>query len=532
MLKVVSLMSKVKTPAEITLLIKDGATVAASGMGLAGWNEEMALAIEQRFLESGHPQGITLLQACSLGDWTTKRGTTHFGHAGLVKRWIGAHIGASPNLVKLVEENKIEAYNLPQGVLTQLWREVAAQRPGIVTRVGLHTYVDPRLEGGKLNRLTRTKEDIVKVVELEGEEYLFYQGFPIDVALIRGTVADENGNVTMTKEGMLSGALHLAQAARNSGGMVIAQVEYIAKANSLHPKEVKVPGILVDYVVVAASNDNHFQTEGVYYNPAFSGNVKVPLKELPPLPLDERKIIARRAAMELKPDAVVNLGVGMPTDVANIAAEEGASESIVLTTEAGGIGGVPAGLPHFGQSYNAEAMIEMPSQFDFYDGGGIDIAFLGLGQADRHGNVNVTQFGAKLMGCGGFINVSQNSKKVVFCGSLTAGGLRVKAEEGQLRIVQEGGYKKFIKNVEHISFSGQFAGQVRQAVVYVTERAVFTIADGLLTLVEIAPGVDVEQDVMQQMAFRPRVSSNLKTMPVEIFREKWGGLREIIAANQ
>jgi len=201
MLKVVSLMSKVKTPAEITLLIKDGATVAASGMGLAGWNEEMALAIEQRFLESGHPQGITLLQACSLGDWTTKRGTTHFGHAGLVKRWIGAHIGASPNLVKLVEENKIEAYNLPQGVLTQLWREVAAQRPGIVTRVGLHTYVDPRLEGGKLNRLTRTKEDIVKVVELEGEEYLFYQGFPIDVALIRGTVADENGNVTMTKEG-------------------------------------------------------------------------------------------------------------------------------------------------------------------------------------------------------------------------------------------------------------------------------------------------------------------------------------------
>lgn len=525
-------MSKLKTPAAIAGMIPDGATIAASGMGLAGWNEEMALAIEERFLKSAHPRDITLVQACSLGDWTTNRGTTHFGHLGLIKRWIGAHIGASPNLVQLVEENKIEAYNLPQGVLTQLWREIAAKRPGIITKVGLNTYVDPRVEGGKLNQLTHTKEDIVKVVELEGEEYLFYKGFKIDVALIRGTVADENGNLTMTKEGLMSGALHLAQAAKNSGGMVIAQAEYLAKANTLHPKAVKVPGILVDYVVVASSPDNHFQTEGVYYNPAFSGNVKVPLKEVPPLPMDERKIIARRAAMELKAGAVVNLGVGMPTDVACIAAEEGVSDCIVLTTEAGAIGGVPAGLPHFGQTYNAEAMIEMPSQFDFYDGGGIDIAFLGLGQADRDGNVNVTQFGNKLMGCGGFINVSQNSKKVVFCGSFTAGGLKIKSGNGQLLLTREGINKKFLSQIEHISFSGSYAGKAQQQVLYITERAVFALDDGHLILIEIAPGIDLQKDVLAQMEFRPRISSNLATMPEEIFQDQWGSLGYHIAPNR
>jgi len=523
-------LTKVRTPEEIALLIKDGATISTSGMGLAGWNEEMAIAIEKRYLETGHPQDITLLQACSQGDWD-KKGTTHFGHVGLIKRWIGAHIGASPNLVKLVEENKIEAYNLPQGVITQLWREIAAKRAGILTKVGLGTYIDPRLEGGKLNTLTRAGGDIVKVVNFEGAEYLFYKSFPIDVALIRGTVADENGNLTMAKEGLMSGAIHLAQAAKNSGGIVIAQAENIAKAKSLHPKEVKVPGILVDYIVVASSNENHFQTEGIYYNPAFAGNIKIPLGHVVPLPLNERKIIARRAAMELEPDCIINLGVGMPTDVANVAAEEHASDKMVLTTEAGAIGGVPSGLPHFGQSYNAEAMIEMPSQFDFYDGGGIDIAFLGLAQADRAGNVNVTQFGTKIMGCGGFVNVCQNSKKVVFCGSFTAGGLKVKAENSKLIIVQEGKHKKFLNNVEHVSFSGKYAFNVNQSVLYVTERAVFTIGDGKLTLIEIAPGISLEKDVIAQMDFKPRISSQLKTMPESIFKPQWGELNQVIESK-
>lgn len=525
-------MSKVKKADDLALLIEDGATVAVSGMGLAGWNEEMAAAIERRFLETESPKNITLFQACALGDWTPKRGPTHFGHEGLLKRWIGSHIGSNPNISKLVEENKIEAYNMPQGVLVQLWREIAAKRPGIITKVGIKTYIDPRVEGGKLNLLTRGKEDIVKVIEFEGEEYLFYKTFPIDVALIRGTVADENGNLTMEKEGQLNGALHLAQATKNSGGIVIAQAEYIAKANSLHPKNVRVPGILVDHVVVATSTENHWQTEGLYYNPAFAGNIKVPLGNVSPLPLNERKIIARRAAMELEPNSIVNLGVGMPTDIANVAAEEGVSDNMTLTTEAGGIGGVPASLPDFGHSYNAEAIIEMQSQFDFYDGGGIDTAFLGLAQTDKYGNVNVTQFGPKIAGCGGFVNVSQNSKKVVFCGTLTAGGLKVQIGKGQLSILQEGKHQKFLDKVEHISFSGEYAKDIDQPVVFVTERAVFSLENGEMTLIEIAPGIDLEKDLLANIGFSPKISPELKTMPAEIFESEWGGLREIFEGKR
>ena len=523
-------VSKVKTADELAFLVADGATVAVCGMGLAGWNEEMALAIEKRFLETGHPRNITFFQNGGMGDWTINRGPTHFGHVGLVKRWIGAHIGSNPTMSKLVAENKIEGYNLPQGVICQLWREIAAKRPGLITKVGLGTFVDPRVEGAKLNSLTQ--EDIVKLIEFEGEEYLFFKSLPIDMALIRGTVADEKGNLTATKEGQLNGALHLAQATRNSGGIVIAQAEYLAQAGSLHPKEVRVPGILVDYVVIAAKAEHHWQTEGLYYNPAFSGSIKVPLSEVPPLSLNERKIIARRAAMELEPHSVINFGVGMPTDVANIATEENANEGLSLTTEAGAIGGVPDGIPNFGHAYNAEAIIEEPSQFDFYDGGGIDIAFLGLAQADRQGNVNVAKFNRKLTGCGGFVDISQNSKKVVFCGSFTGGGLQVRVENGQLLVEQEGKFRKFLQRVEHICFSGEYAQKRAQQALYVTERAVFTLEQGELTLIEIAPGIDLENDILAQMEFRPRVPPRLKLMPAGIFQPVWGRLNELIKAKQ
>jgi len=521
-------MDKVKNADELALLIKDGATVAVCGIGLAGWNEEMAAAVEQRFLKTGHPQNITLFQNGGTGDWTVKRGPTHFGHVGLIKRWIGAHVGSNPNISRLVEENEIEAFNLPQGVICQLWREIAAKRPGLITKVGLKTFVDPRVEGGKLNALTRAQEDIVKFIEFEGEEYLFYKSFPIDVALIRGTVADENGNLIMPKEGQLNGALHLAQATKNSGGIVIAQAEYVAQAKTLHPQEVKVPGILVDYVVVATKPENHWQTEGLYYNPAFAGSIKVSLNCIRCLPLNERKIIARRAAMELKPNTIINFGIGIPTDVANVAVEENAIDNLLMTTEAGAIGGFPDGVPNFGHAYNAEAIIEEPDQFQFYDGGGIDIAFLGLAQADEAGNVNVTKFGHKIAGCGGFVDISQNSKKVVFCGSFTAGGLKVKAENGELVIMQEGNLKKFLQKVEHITFSGEYAVERNQQVLYVTERAVFTIEKGQLTLIEIAPGADIQKDIIAHMDFRPNISKNLKTMPGEIFRPKWGGLQKFM----
>lgn len=518
-------MAKIITAAEAAALIPDGATVGAAAMGQAGWPEEIGKSIEQRFLKEGHPRDLTFVHGSAITDWKSK-GLTRFGHEGLIKRWIGGHLGSAMRLAELASQNKVEAYNLPQGVIVQLWREIAAKRPGLITKVGLRTYVDPRLEGGKMNSITT--EDIVKVIEFEGEEWLFYKSFPVDVALIRGTYADERGNLTMDKEGMLLEALPLAQAVKNCGGIVIAQVERVVKAGTLHPKHVKVPGILVDYLVVATDQDNHFQTEGVYFEPAFAGDIKIPLESIEALPLDERKVICRRAAMELEGNTVVNLGVGIPTAVAAVAAEEGVSDYMIMTTEAGGIGGVPASLPHFGHSYNAEATIEQHSQFDFYDGGGIDVAFLGLAQTDKEGNVNVSKFEGRVMGCGGFVNITQMSKKVVYCGTFTAKGLKVEVRDGQLKILQEGKSKKFVDQVEQVTFSGRYAAETNQSVLYVTERAVFTLADGQVTLIEIAPGIDLEKDVLALMDFRPRISPDLKLMPKGIFEPEWGELKRII----
>ncbi|HHX73553.1 MAG TPA: acyl CoA:acetate/3-ketoacid CoA transferase [Firmicutes bacterium] len=521
-------MSKLRTADEVAALIEDGMTIGISIMGLAGWAEEVAQAIERRFLATGHPRDLTIVSSSGAGD-DAEYGVTRFGHEGLTRRWIAGIMRQAPKMVKLVQENKIEAYNLPQGVVVQLWREIAAKRPGLITKVGLGTYIDPRIEGGKMN--SRTTEDIIKVIEIDGEEYLFYPRFHVDVALIRGSVADENGNLTMDREGILLEALPLAQAAKNCGGIVIAQAEEIAQANTLHPKQVRVPGILVDYIVQPAKPEHHMQTEAKYYVPSFAGEVKIPLSAIPSVPLGDRKIIARRAAMELTPGAVVNLGIGIPADVAAIAAEENTSHLMTLTTEAGTIGGVPASPPDFGHAYNPEAVIEHQVQFDFYDGGGIDIAFLGMAQADKDGNVNVTKFGTRVVGSGGFINISQNSRKVVYCGTFTAGGLEVEVKDGKLTIVREGKFKKFVDHVDQISYSGKYARQVEQPAVYVTERAVFTLEKEGLTLTEIAPGIDLEKDVLAQMGFKPIISPNLKTMDPGIFSEQWGGLAGIVNAN-
>lgn len=429
-------------------------------------------------------------------------------------------------MAKLIEEDKCEAYNLPQGVITQLYREIAAKRPGVITKVGMETFVDPRVEGGKMS--PSTKEDIVKVIELEGEEWLFYKTFPIQIALIRGTVADENGNLTLEKEGLHMEVLPIAQAVRNSGGIVIAQVETVAKNGTLNPKDVKVPGILVDYLVVSTP-ENHYQTENTQYNPAFSGHVKVPVESIEILPLDERKIISRRTAVELQPNTILNLGVGIPVNVANIAAEEGVDDQLILTTEAGSIGGVPAGLKDFGHAYNSEAIVDHDAQFDFYDGGGIDLSVLGLAQTDESGNVNVSKFGTRVAGCGGFINISQAAKKLVFAGTFTAGGLQIKVENGKLHIIQEGKAKKFISKVQQITFSGSYAAKVKQPVVYVTERAVFELLNGKMTLTEIAPGIDLQTEILDQMDFKPVISPDLKEMDAAMFQENWGMLKSIIA---
>ena len=419
-------------------------------------------------------------------------------------------------------ENKLSAYNLPQGVISHLFRDIAAGKMGVLTHVGLKTFADPRLEGGKINDISKKDIDLVKVVNIEGEERLLYKAFPINVGIIRATYADTQGNCTMEHEGALAETLAIAQAAKNSGGKVIVQVKQIVEYGSLDARLVKIPGIYVDAIVVA-SEENHRQTFGTYYNPAYSGETRVPVDSLAPLPLSERKIIARRAAMELIPDAVVNLGIGMPEGVASIAAEEGLS-GMVLTTESGTIGGIPAGGGDFGVTTNPDCVLEQPTQFDFYDGGGLDVAFLGLAQMDVHGNINVSKFGPKIAGCGGFINITQNARKVIYCGTFTAGGLKISVTDGKLNIDQEGKSKKLISELEQVTFSGAYAQEKGQPVLYITERAVFKLTPEGVELIEIAPGIDLQKDVLDQMEFKPIVK-DVKTMDQRIFRDDLMGLK-------
>ena len=516
-------MSKIITAPEAAKLIKDGATVGASTQGLAGWAEEVAIAIEERFLQTGHPRNITLVHSCTCGDYK-KRGSTHLGHEGLTKRLICGHTLTSANMIKLIEQNKIECYLLPQGVICQLWRAIAGKKIGVITSVGLGTFVDPRIDGGKITSITH--EDLVKVIEIEGQEQLLYKPFPIDVALIRGTVADENGNLTMDNESVIMEALPLAMAAKNSGGIVIAQAHNLAMKNTLNPKNVKVPGTLVDYVVIAKP-ENHHQTQQTYFNPALAGQIRVPLTGIPALPLDARKIIGRRAAMELLAGNIINLGVGIPAVIPSVIAEEGLTGEVTTTTELGVFGGVPTVGLDFGGALNAEAMIEHASMFDYYDGGGLDVAFVGLAQVDEKGNVNVSRFGKRVAGPGGFINITQSSKKVVFCGMFSLGSEEV-VENGELKITKEGTGKKFVKAVEQITLSGDYAKRRGKPIPFVTERGVFILENGKLVLVEIAPGVDLERDILGMMDFKPEISPELKSMDKALFQPNWGRLSETL----
>jgi propionate CoA-transferase len=505
---------QIMTAEEAVAQIKSGDTIVTSGFLGMSCPEEISEAIERSYLEYGIPNNLRYVFPSAQGDQDHKA-VNRFAHKGLIRRIIGGHYNLAPKMIQFILDEQCEAYNLPQGTMLQWLRAIGSGRPGLISRVGLKTFVDPRVEGGKLNKTT--KEDIVELIEFKGKEYLYYPGLSIDVGIIRGTTSDEQGNITIEREGHHNESLLIAQATKNTGGIVIAQVERIAKYGTLDPRQVVVPGINVDIVVVAKP-ENHMQSNTIQYDPAVCGETKALISAIEALPFNVRKVIARRAAMELSQGDIVNLGIGMPEGVAKIAVEEDIDQYIKLTVEAGGIGGVPLGGIDFGAVINPEALIPHVSIFDFYDGGGLDVAFLGLAQADGDGNVNVSKFNGRIAGCGGFVNITQNAKKVVFLGTLTAGGLRTEIENGSVQILQEGNHKKLIPSVEQITFSGEYAMESGQEVLYITERAVFELREDGLHLTEIAPGIDIERDILTQVDCTIRVGSDVKQMDPRLFR--------------
>ena len=514
---------KIVSALEAVRLIRRGDTVATGGFVGIGFAQAIAIELEKLYLsgDANRPSDLTLFYAAGQGDGKT-RGLNHLAHAGLVKRAIGGHWGLVPRLQKMAIDNQIEAYNLPQGVITHLFRDIAGGKPGHLSRIGLGTFVAPRHGGGKLN--ARTTEELVTLMNVAGEDYLFYKALPIDVAIVRGTTADPDGNVTMEREALTLETLSIAMAAHNSGGLVIVQVERIAERGTLNPRQVKIPGMLVDCVVVAAP-EHHQQTFATPYNAAYAGELRVPADRGAGLSMSLRKIMARRAALELRANSVVNLGIGMPEGVAAVAAEERISDLLTLTAEPGVIGGVPAGGLDFGAAVNAQAIIDQPYQFDLYDGGGLDIAVLGLAQADAEGNVNVSKFGPRLAGAGGFINISQSARKVVFVGSFCAGDCDIAIEDGRLRIARDAVSAKFVAQVEHRTFAGRYAAARGQEVLYVTERCVFRLHAQGLELIEVAPGVDVQRDILDRMDFAPIVR-DVGIMDARVFVDQPMGLRD------
>ncbi|AZZ61270.1 3-oxoacid CoA-transferase [Oenococcus sp. UCMA 16435] len=504
---------------EVPKLISDNSTIALEGFLGSDVAEEILEAIKSNFEKTSHPNQLTIWHASGIGDGDDK-GMNNFAVAGLTKRIVGGHWALAPKLEPLVEHNQIEAYNFPQGVLSQIFRDSAAHKPVLITKVGLGTFIDPDLQGGKLNAVAT--EDLVSKIEIDGEDYLAYKAPRPNIAILRGTFSDEDGNITFDDEPLTLESTAIAMAAHNNGGKVFVQVKRVVKNGSMRPKDIRIPGLLVDYVVETADEAMTMQSNSTQYNPDFihanilkkAGTINVSL--------DEKKVIARRAAMCLNPDTdhIVNYGIGKyPETVSLVLKEEGAADDITTTVEPGTFGGVPLGGGDFGCAIAPVSTIDQPYMFDFYDGGGIDIAFLGLAELDKHGNVNVSKFGPKIAGTGGFVDISQNTKSIIYTGTFTAGGLKEEIRDGQLHIIQEGKYDKMVESVEQVTFSGPVAYANKQSVYYVTERAIFKLVDNGIELIEIAPGVNLQKDILNHMVFTPIISDNLAYMDKKIFED-------------
>ncbi|MCC7040091.1 MAG: acyl CoA:acetate/3-ketoacid CoA transferase [Burkholderiales bacterium] len=490
-------------------LVKTGANVAVTGSG-GGLVEPDAVfeAIEGRFLKTGEPAGLTLIHALGLGD-RDRRGTNRFAHDGMVRRVIGGHWTWSPRMQALARENRVEAYALPSGAISHLLREIGARRPGLITHVGLGTFVDPRLQGGRMNAAAR--EDIVELVTLDGREYLRYKPMRIDVGIVRGTYADSAGNISLADEPASLDAYAVALAAHNSGGIVIAQVRERVDHGALAPRSIAIPGVLVDAVVVVP---DQAQTYRAAFDASLVGHggisPRVPAGTDP-----VKRIIARRAALELEPGATLNFGYGVSAQVATMIAERGERQKYWMTIEQGIHGGDMLDDDLFGMAHHPDAIIDSTSQFDFYSGGGLDMAFLGMAEMDAAGNVNVSSLNGNVNGPGGFIDITQNASGVVFCGTFDAKGAEIDVADGVLRIHRSGRIPKLVRSVAQVTFSGSEARRRGQRVLYVTERATFTLTDEGIELIEVAPGVDVQRDVLERMEFAPIVR-NVQRYPAGV----------------
>lgn len=503
---------KVKTAAEAVAQIEDGAVVAVNGFIMSGCADELLAALEERFLATGHPRDLTLVLITSVGDGAG-RGVDRLAHKGLIRRIISGHYSFMPAVQKLILDGEIEAYDFPQGVMSQLLRDRAAGNPLTVSPLGLRTFVDPRLDGGRLNDVTT--ESLNELYTVDGEDYIRYRSLPpVDYAFVRGSFSDQEGNVSMRREGAMVDAFVMAQAAKNSGGTVICQVGGLEE--HIPAPDVRLPAIMTDVIVPASDMRYHMQSAETVYNPAYSGEVPAAGRQYEPVTSPERRIIIKRCLKELIPGAVINLGIGMPEGIAAMAAELGADD-FTLTVDVGIIGGTPAGGRDFGSTINPSAILFHADLLDFFHGGGLKQAFLGLAECDPYGNVNVSRFKGRITGIGGFVDLTQSARDVYLIGTFTAKGLKTEFRDGQLKIVEEGAIRKFRRDIEQITFSAQRSQELGQNVMFITERAVFRLKKEGLTLTEIAPGLNLERDVLSQMEFRPRIAADLKTMDADLF---------------